>query len=106
MPPIGPTIKSCGRRTGPIAAKQPSPRQCVEWLASNLHGVLIRGATWLACTRQLAYFLERARPNPRGPPPGAVFSRAEWRPQTPATFLSSFASPPKRPSTSRTRSDV
>ena len=61
MPPIRPDDKILwkkGKRR--VAAKQPSPRQCVEWLAaSNLHGVLIRGATWLACTRQLAYFLER-----------------------------------------------
>jgi hypothetical protein len=40
------------------AAKQPSPQECVHRLAgSNLHGVLFRGAVWLACTRQLAYFV-------------------------------------------------
>ena len=78
MPPIRPGDKipwKKGKRR--IAAKQPSPRQCVEWLAaSNLHGVLIRGATWLACTRQLAYFLERVclGRKTRGPPPGCLSS--------------------------------
>ena len=43
-----------------VAAKQPSPHDALQRLArSNVHGVLFRGAVWVACTRQLAYFLER-----------------------------------------------
>jgi tRNA-splicing endonuclease subunit Sen2 len=56
-----------------VAEKQPSPEQCLDWLASsNLHGVLCRNAVWLACTRQLAYFLERVCLGRRAPSPEAA----------------------------------
>ena len=62
MPPIERDEKKLVYKRGKrrVAAKQPSPARCLEWLrGSNLHGVLCRNAVWLACTRQLAYFLER-----------------------------------------------
>jgi tRNA-splicing endonuclease subunit Sen2 len=61
MPPIDETSKITYKRgKKKVAAKQPSPAQCLDWLAcSNLHGVFSRNAVWLACTKQLAYFLER-----------------------------------------------
>ena len=73
MPPIEPSSKSTYKRgKRKVAAKQPSPQQCLDWLAaSNLHGVLCRGAVWLACTKQLAYFLERVCLGRRAPSPDA-----------------------------------
>ena len=71
MPPIERDEKKVAYKRGKrrVAAKQPSPAQCLEWLSrSNLHGVLCRNAVWLACTRQLAYFLERVCLGRRAPP--------------------------------------
>ena len=75
MPPIERDEKKVAYKRGKrrVAAKQPSPAQCLEWLSrSNLHGVLCRNAVWLACTRQLAYFLERVCLGRRAPPEAAA----------------------------------
>lgn len=90
MPPIERDEKKVAYKRGKrrVAAKQPSPAQCLEWLSrSNLHGVLCRNAVWLACTRQLAYFLERVCLGRRAPPEAAagvpVFVNALGAPTTP-----------------------
>ena len=75
MPPIERDEKKVAYKRGKrrVAAKQPSPAQCLELLSrSNLHGVLCRNAVWLACTRQLAYFLERVCLGRRAAPEAAA----------------------------------
>ena len=77
MPPVKRTKFKKGKRRA--AARQPAPQQCVDWLAaSDLRGVLARGAVWMACTRQLAYFLERVclgRKTPRAAAAGVPVFR-------------------------------
>ena len=47
MPPVKRTKFKKGKRRA--AARQPAPQQCVDWLAaSDLRGVLARGAVWMA----------------------------------------------------------